>query len=111
MKALLWVLLGLLVLLPLATTFAAALDFNETISPDDQARFDEILNPVLKIYNFVKYTATVIAVVLLVFAGISFITSGGNEAKRDQAKMMGMYIIIGLVVIWAAPLVVQFVVG
>lgn len=91
--------------------FASALDFNETISEEDQERFDQILNPVLKIYNFVKYAATAIAVVLLVFAGISFITSGGNQGKREGAKMMAMYIIIGLVVIWAAPLIVEFIVG
>ena len=101
------VVLGLLLLLP----FATALDFNQTVSAQDQAQFDQILGPVMKIYNFVKYAATLIAVILLVFAGISFITSGSDIGKREQAKMMIMYIVIGLVVIWVAPLIVQLVTG
>ena len=99
--------LALVLLMPLVT----ALDFNQTLNASDKAQFDQILSPVMKIYNFVKYAATVLAVILLVFAGISFITNGGDMAKREQAKMMIMYIVIGLVVIWVAPLIVQLVTG
>jgi len=100
------VFLGLL-LLPLAVLAA---DFNSTITPEEQATFDQILAPVMKIYNFVKYAATVLAVVFIVFAGITFISSGNDQAKREQAKMMITYIVIGLIVIWVAPLIVQFLV-
>lgn len=95
----------------LAMQFALAIDFNQTISAQDKATFDQMLNPVLKIYNFAKYSATVIAVVVLLFAGISFIVSNGDPAKREKAKSMAMYVILGLVVIWAAPLIVNFIVG
>ena len=88
-----------------------AVDFNQPVSTQDKATFDQILVPVLKIYNFVKYTATVIAVVVLLFAGVTYITSAGDPAHREKAKNMAMYVIIGLVVIWAAPLVVNFIVG
>lgn len=82
-----------------------------TPSADDIATFDEILEPVMKIYNLVKYSATVIAVVVLLFAGINYVTSGSNPAKREQSKNMTMYVVIGLIVIWAAPLLVNFIVG
>jgi len=95
----------------LAMQFALAIDFNQTISAQDKATFDQMLNPVLKIYNFAKYTATVIAVVVLLFAGISYIMSAGDPAKREKAKSMAMYVIVGLVVIWAAPLIVNFIIG
>jgi succinate dehydrogenase/fumarate reductase cytochrome b subunit len=91
--------------------FALAIDFNQDISSQDKAAFDEILAPVLKIYNLAKYTATVIAVVVLLFAGITYILSEGDPAKREKAKSMAMYVVIGLVVIWAAPLIVDFIVG
>jgi len=100
-------LLGLSVVLPVVL----AVDFDEEISEEDQETFDGILAPVMKIYNFVKYSATVIAVLFLVFAGVTFVTSGNDQAKREQAKNMAMYIVIGLVIIWVAPLVVQFMVG
>ena len=85
-----------------------AADFNQTISAEDQEAFDQILSPVMKIYNFIKYAATVLAVVFLVFAGVTFIMSGNDQAKREQAKMTAMYVVIGLMIIWVAPLVVQY---
>ncbi len=89
----------------------AAVEFNDQISDQDKATFDQILEPVMKIYSLVKYTATAIAALVLLIAGISYMTSGSDFRKRDNSKNMAMYVIIGLVIIWAAPLVVNFVVG
>ncbi|MGV8162418.1 MAG: pilin [Candidatus Nanoarchaeia archaeon] len=107
MKKLWSVLFLALLFLPLGVM---AVDFNSTISPQDQQTFDQILSPVMKIYNFVKYAATVLAVLFLIFAGVTFITSGNDTAKREQAKMMATYIVIGLIVIWVAPLIVNYIV-
>lgn len=103
--------LFVVLLLILSTQLVLAVDFDEDISDEDKATFDNILEPVMKIYNFVKYSATVLAVVFLVFAGVTFIMSGSDQAKRESAKMMGMYIVIGLIVIWVAPLVVGYLLG
>lgn len=85
--------------------------FNQTITPEDQATFDHILEPVLKIYNLVKYAATFIAVMVLLFAGVNYIMSGSDPKKRENAKSMIMYVVLGLAIIWAAPLAVQFITG
>jgi len=108
MKIAIWLVLLTLVVLP---TIVTAVDFNQTVSAQDKASFDQMLSPVMKVYNFVKYAATAVAVVFMVFAGITLIISGNDQAKREQAKMMGMYIVIGLIVIWVAPFIVQYVVG
>lgn len=102
-----WIILLMLLAMPMAM----AVDFDEEISEEDKQTFDEILEPVMKIYNFIKYSATVLAVVFLVFAGLSFILSGNDQSKRESAKMMAGYIIIGLIIIWVAPLIVGFLVG
>ena len=94
-----------------AVQFVSAADFDQDISDEDKEAFDEILEPVMKIYNLVKYSATVLAVVVLLFAGLTYMTSGSNPAKREQAKNMVMYVVIGLIVIWIAPLIVNFIVG
>jgi type IV secretory pathway VirB2 component (pilin) len=94
-----------------ALQFICALDFNQSISASDKATFDTMLSPVMKIYNLVKYFASAIAVVVLVFAGINYITSGNDPGKREQAKNMLMYVVIGLLVIWLAPLIVSFITG
>lgn len=100
-----------LMLALIAAPVVMAAEFGGDISADDKATFDQILEPVMKIYNLVKYSATVIAVVVLLFAGITYVTSGNNPGKREQAKNMIMYVVIGLIVIWAAPLLVNFIVG
>jgi type IV secretory pathway VirB2 component (pilin) len=100
-----------LALLLLAMPMALAVDFDEDISDEDQATCDQILEPVMKVYNFIKYSATVLAVLFLIFAGVTFIMSGGDQAKRESAKSMATYIVIGLIIIWVAPLIVGYLVG
>ena len=82
-------------------------DIDTEITAEEQQQFDKILQPVFKIYNFVKYIATVVAVIFLLYAGISYMTSGNDPKKRDQAKNIVTYVVIGMVVIWAAPLLVN----
>lgn len=73
--------------------------------------YDQILQPITTIYNLVKYAVTVIAGLILLFAGISYITSGADPGKREQSKNMIMYVLIGLAVIWAAPFVVNLLIS
>lgn len=109
MKAQIFPLVALFLILSL--NIVSAVDLDTEISDEDQATFDKILEPVMKIYNLVKYLATVMAALVLLFAGISYITGGSEPKKRDTAKNMAMYVVIGLVLIWAAPLVVNFIIG
>ncbi len=104
------VILGLFFALLISIPLVVA-GFDDDISDRDKRTFDEILEPVMKIYNLVKYSATVIAVIVMLFAGVSYMTSGSNPAKREDAKNMLMYVIIGLIVVWAAPLIVNFIVS
>ncbi|MEC8339027.1 MAG: pilin [Nanoarchaeota archaeon] len=92
----------LLLLIPFAT-FA-----DEEISDEDKAKFEEITSPITKIYNLVKYVATAIASLMLLFSGIIFMTSGSDKNKRDNAKDMATYVIIGLIVIWVAPILISY---
>jgi type IV secretory pathway VirB2 component (pilin) len=112
MKKKLTAIFGLVFLaLFLSMQFVMAVEFNQTLSSQDKATFDQMLSPVMKIYNLVKYSATVLAVLVLLFAGVMYITAGSDPGKREKAKNMAMYVIIGLVVIWAAPLIVNFIIG
>jgi uncharacterized membrane protein len=97
----------LLLLLGLPLVLAAP-DFNAPLDAADQQALDKILSPVMRIYNAIKYVATVVGVLMMVFAGISFMMAGGELAKKERAKVMAVGVIVGLVVIWVAPLVVQY---
>ncbi len=78
------------------------------IDPSDKATFDQILTPVIRIYDFVKYAATIIAALFLVFSAISYMTSGADIKKRDNAKFMIGSILIGIIIIWATPFLINF---
>ncbi len=81
------------------------------VSAATEADFEEILQPIQTIYDLVKYTATVISGLVMLFAGITYIASGSDPGKREKAKNMVMYVIVGLIVIWAAPFVVELILG
>ena len=76
-----------------------------------QEDYEQILQPLTTIYNLVKYAATVIAGLVMLFAGLTYIASGSDPGKREKAKNMVAYVIIGLVVIWAAPFIVDLILG
>ena len=99
----------LFLLLLLVPIVAAEIDFDQVLTQDEEDQIDEILARVMKIYNFIKYAATVAGVIMLVFAGITFVTAGGEQAKKDKAKNMAVGVVIGLIIIWIAPLVVEFI--
>src|SRR3989338_11557347 len=79
---------------------------NQSIAPADKAKFDDILKPVMKIYNFVKYISSVVAGIFLLYAGIAYMSSGNDPRKIDEAKNIAMYVIIGMIIIWGAPYIV-----
>ena len=101
------IILVILLLLMLPALHAETASLDATLSAEDKAQFDEILKPVMKIYNFVKYIASVVAGMFLLYAGIAYMTSGSDPRKRDQAKNTAAYVILGLIIIWAAPLIVN----
>lgn len=79
-----------------------------SITEEEQQKFDNILTPLSKIYDFVKYASTLIASLFLVFAGISYMTASNDISKKDKVKKMIAYIIVGLIIIWAAPSIVDY---
>ncbi len=102
--------LCVLLLLLLAAPFALAeIDWDEDLTSDEEALIDEILEPVMSVYNAIKYAMTVVGVLMLVFAGIMFATAGGEQAKKNRAKAMIAGVVVGLILIWVAPTIVEFV--
>ena len=99
-------LLSMLALFLVPMAFAQTVPLDTALSSEDQAQFDQILEPVLKIYNFIKYIASLLAGIFLLYAGITYMVSGSDPQKRETAKNIGAYVILGLIVIWAAPFVV-----
>ncbi len=69
---------------------------------------DAILEPVNKIKDLVVSLVSVLAIIIIIFAGFKLMVSGENIQARESAKSMLTYSVIGLVVVWVAPLLVTF---
>ena len=95
----------LLLAMPLAL---AEIDWDTDLTAEEEALVDEILEPVMSVYNAIKYAMTVVGVFALVFAGILFATSGGDQSKKNKAKAMIGGVLVGLTLIWVAPTIVEF---
>ncbi len=97
----------MLVISSMVTPSVYAVTFDQPSSSDIRT-FEDILEPLMKLYNFVKYAATVLGVLFLVFAGVSFIMSSDDPKKRELTKSTASYIFVGMVVVWAAPMMVEY---
>lgn len=64
---------------------------------------------VTRVVNFMLYAVGIIAVVMLIWGGISFALSAGDSAKVTKAKNTIMYAVIGLVVAIMAYAIVAWV--
>ena len=59
--------------------------------------------------NLVYYIAGIVAVIVIIIAGIMYSTSAGDSGRITRAKGMILYSVIGLVVLIAAFAITQFV--
>ena len=97
----------LLLVLPFAM---AEVDFDGELTEEEKEEIDVILTPIMKIIRFLQYASTAICVLMFINAGITFIASGGDQAKREEAKRKAVGVVIGIIVIWTAPSVVMYLV-
>lgn len=93
--------------LPIVFLIGLIIQMTLVSAPPTEQEMQEILTPLQTIYDVVKYASTTIAGLIALFAGIMYISSGSDPGKREKAKNMIMYVIIGLMVIWAAPFVIE----
>lgn len=76
-------------------------------STDGEGIRQGILDILIKVLSFMA----LIAVVVVVIAGIRLVVSQGEEQEKDKAKKTILYAIIGLVVILLAQAIVAFIAG
>jgi len=72
------------------------------------ATVNDITAPITRIYDLIKGIVAVIGIIAITIAGAMYMFSGSNIQNRENAKSMVSYAIIGLVLVWVAPLVVGY---
>ena len=66
---------------------------------------------VATVINTILYVVGILAVVMVIFGGVQYTTSAGEQAKVTKAKNTILYGLIGLVVAILAYAIVNFVVS
>jgi len=61
--------------------------------------------------NILLYLLGVVSVIMIIYAGILFVISGGDTANIKKAKDTILYSVVGLVVALMAYAIVNFVIG
>lgn len=69
-------------------------------------RLSEIIKTVI---NILSVIVGVVAVVMIIFGGLKYITSGGDSSNVSSAKNTIIYAIVGLVIVALAQFIVRFV--
>lgn len=80
-------------------------------SPDINTIRVPLPDLLLRITNILLYLIGTVALVVLIWGGLQYITSGGDEKKIEKAKNTLTYAIIGLIVAIVAYVVVKFILG
>ena len=62
-----------------------------------------------RIINVALYIGGAIAVIYLIWGGISYVTAGGDQAKADSARLIIVNALIGIVIIALALVLVTWV--
>lgn len=95
-----------------ASAFSGVRDGAEAMKTDDMPA--DLFGPngvFTNITNTILYIVGIIAIIMLIFGGIRYITSGGDKQKVTDAKNTILYAIVGLVIALLAFAIVNFVLG
>jgi len=66
---------------------------------------------VLTIVNFVLTFLAVIAVIMIIYGGMLYVTAAGKQESIDKGKKIIMYTVIGIVIIMLSFVIVNAVLG
>jgi len=72
------------------------------------ASVSDVTAPITKIYDLIKGVVSVVGIIAITIAGAMYMFSGSNIQNRENAKNMVSYAIVGLVLVWVAPVLVGY---
>lgn len=84
---------------------------NTTSGCSTTASGDKVNSLVATIINIFSWVVGVISVIMIIYGGFKYITSGGDAGGVTGAKNTILYAIVGLVIVALAQVIVQFVLG
>lgn len=81
----------------------------QTTCDDKNATVGGFQETLANIINIISIAVGVVAVIMIIFGGFKYITSGGASEKVTGAKNTILYGLIGLIIVALAQIIVKFV--
>jgi len=72
---------------------------------------DDIATIIVRIIRYVIGLVGIILLVMLIYGGVMYMTSAGNEEQAGKAKQVLTYAIVGIVIVAFSFLITQFIVS
>ncbi len=73
---------------------------------DPQKKVNDLVEQVVNIFSIIVGIA---AVIMIIYGGFRFITSGGDSGNVTTAKQTVLYALVGLIIVALAQVVVKFI--
>ncbi|MBP5204087.1 hypothetical protein J6Z48_00355 [bacterium] len=84
---------------------------NYVLSNETGTGNTDLLVWVDKLLGYAVGLTAIVAVAILIFAGYSYITANGDEGKVKKATQAMVYAIVGMVIAFAANMIIRFVIN
>lgn len=78
----------------------------QTATKGSESRFQIILTDIINIFSII---VGIVAVIMIIFGGFRYITSGGNQESVKSARNTIIYALVGLIIVALAQVIVRFV--
>lgn len=75
----------------------------------EQGSTDKVNQLITQIINIFSVVVGIVAVVMIIYGGLKYITSGGDSGNVTGAKNTILYAIIGLIIVALAQFIVRFI--
>lgn len=82
---------------------------SECASDKEEARSKPLTNLIANIVQILSVIVGIVAVIMIIWGGFKFITSGGDSGNVASARNTIIYALIGLVIVALAQIIVRFV--
>ena len=89
----------------------ANLEFGQNTDCDTSGTQDTVNETVSLVINIFSWIVGVVSVIMIIYGGFRYITSGGSDEGVKNAKNTILYAIVGLVIVALAQIIVKFVLG
>jgi len=71
----------------------------------------KVSDAIKKVVNIFSAIIGIVAVIMIIYGGFKYISSGGDSGNVTSAKNTIIYAVIGLIIVAMAQFIVQFVLG